>query len=299
MHRLGVGARVVVYHISGCGQCDECRRGYQISCTSPQRAAYGWQRDGGHADVLLAEERDLLELPDSLTYLDGACVACGFGTAYEALCRVDLSGRDRLLITGLGPVGLAVGLLAEKLGAPWWSAPTRPRSGARRPSDWARRRRGPGADEELTELLGDGAEVAVDCSGAGVAQATAIRHTRRWGRVGLVGEGGRLSLDVSEAMIHRQLTVHGSWVSSTGRMAELLERLDRWGLHPEVVVSDTFALAEARRPTRWPTPGCRQGRDRLAVSDVWTDRRARIRGTAGDRTGANGRPCSTTCGSTG
>jgi D-arabinose 1-dehydrogenase-like Zn-dependent alcohol dehydrogenase len=82
VHRLGVGSRVVVYHISGCGQCDECRRGYQISCTSPQRAAYGWQRDGGHADVLLAEERDLLELPSSLSYLDGACVACGFGTAY-------------------------------------------------------------------------------------------------------------------------------------------------------------------------------------------------------------------------
>ncbi len=246
VHRLGVGARVVVYHISGCGQCDECRRGYQISCTSPQRAAYGWQRDGGHADVLLAEERDLLELPDSLSYLDGACVACGFGTAYEALCRVDLSGRDRLLITGLGPVGLAVGLLARKMGASQVvgtdPSPER-RAAAERLGavDTAVT----GTDEELTALLDDGAEVAIDCSGAGVAQATAVRHTRRWGRVGLVGEGGRLSLDVSEALIHRQLTVHGSWVSSTGRMAELLERLDRWGLHPEVVVSDTFPLAEA------------------------------------------------------
>jgi hypothetical protein len=33
--RLRVGDRVVVYHISGCGQCDECRRGYQISCLGP------------------------------------------------------------------------------------------------------------------------------------------------------------------------------------------------------------------------------------------------------------------------
>jgi threonine dehydrogenase-like Zn-dependent dehydrogenase len=114
---LAVGDRVVVYHISGCGVCDECRKGYQISCTSESRRAYGWQRDGGHADYLLAEHRDLLKLPDNLDYLDGACVACGFGTAYEALCRVDVSGRDRLLVVGLGPVGLAVGLLAKAMGA--------------------------------------------------------------------------------------------------------------------------------------------------------------------------------------
>lgn len=244
--RLGVGARVVVYHISGCGQCDECRRGYQISCTFPTRAAYGWQRDGGHADYLLAEERDLLELPASLTYLDGACVACGFGTAYEALCRLEVSGRDRLLITGLGPVGLATGLLAQKMGVSLVVG-TDPSPERRTLAEQlgAVSSAVPGSDSELADLLGDGAEAAIDCSGSGAGQAAAIRHTRRWGRVGLVGEGGQLTLDVSEALIHRQLTVHGSWVTSTWRMAELLERLDRWGLHPEVVVSDTYPLTEA------------------------------------------------------
>src|SRR3954465_4608174 len=38
--RLAVGDRVVVYHICGCGQCDECRMGYEIGCHSPLRAAY-------------------------------------------------------------------------------------------------------------------------------------------------------------------------------------------------------------------------------------------------------------------
>src|SRR4051812_42210111 len=83
--RIRVGDRVAIYHISGCGQCDECRRGSMISCTSELRAAYGWQRDGGHADLLLAEEETCITLPDALTFEDGACVACGFGTAYEAL----------------------------------------------------------------------------------------------------------------------------------------------------------------------------------------------------------------------
>src|SRR3954471_16209899 len=115
--RFGVGDRVVLYHIAGCGLCADCRAGYMISCTSPYRAAYGWQRDGGHADYLLADEATCLGLPDDLSFLDGACVACGFGTAYEALCRIGVSGRDALLVTGLGPVGLAAGLLAGRMGS--------------------------------------------------------------------------------------------------------------------------------------------------------------------------------------
>ncbi|MEP6463030.1 MAG: alcohol dehydrogenase catalytic domain-containing protein, partial [Frankiaceae bacterium] len=226
VRRIREGDRVVVYHISGCGQCAECRRGYQISCLSPDRAAYGWQRDGGHADLLLAQERDLLTLPDGLTYLDGACVACGFGTAYEALCRVDVSGRDRLLVTGLGPVGLAAGMLGKAMGASRVvgtdPSPARRNLAIRISAvDEALA----GAEEELRDVLGDGAEVGIDCSGSGAGQLTALRHTRRWGRVALVGEGAQLTLNVSEVLIHRQLTVHGSWVTSTWRMAELLERL--------------------------------------------------------------------------
>ena len=52
---------MIVYHISGCGVCNDCRRGYMISCTSEKyRRAYGWQRDGGMADFMLAEEKDLI-----------------------------------------------------------------------------------------------------------------------------------------------------------------------------------------------------------------------------------------------
>src|SRR5438309_10118414 len=76
--RLRVGDRVIVYHIAGCGLCADCRAGYFISCTGAQRSAYGWQRDGGHADLLLAEEVTCILLPETLSFLDGACVACGF-----------------------------------------------------------------------------------------------------------------------------------------------------------------------------------------------------------------------------
>ncbi|MGH9617311.1 MAG: alcohol dehydrogenase catalytic domain-containing protein, partial [Acidobacteriaceae bacterium] len=42
--RFKAGDRVIVYHISGCGLCHDCRQGYMISCTSTAyRRAYGWQ----------------------------------------------------------------------------------------------------------------------------------------------------------------------------------------------------------------------------------------------------------------
>jgi threonine dehydrogenase-like Zn-dependent dehydrogenase len=252
--RVREGDRVVVYHISGCGQCDECRRGYQISCTSPLRRAYGWQRDGGHADLMVADERDLLLLPDSLTHLDGACVACGFGTAYEALSRIGVSGRDRLFVTGLGPVGLAAAMLGRALGATQVlgvDAVAERRELATRlalvdaaiaPDD------GPDAVREMT--AGAGFEATIDCSGAAAARLLALQSTADWGRCAFVGEGGKVEFDVSPLLIHRQVTLYGSWVTSLWRMAELLDRLARWRLHPEVVVTDRLPLEAAAEAYR-------------------------------------------------
>jgi threonine dehydrogenase-like Zn-dependent dehydrogenase len=248
--RLAVGDRVVVYHICGCGQCDECRHGYEIGCHSPLRAAYGWQRDGGHADYLLAEERSCLALPDELSFLDGACVACGFGTAYEALLRAGVSGNDRLFVAGLGPVGLAVGMLGRAMGASTVVG-----------SDVSAERRALAddlgvfdaaiaADASVDEAArsaseGGGYEVTVDASGSAAGRVAALELTRDWGRCVFVGEGGRVDFEVSRVLIHRQVTLHGSWVTSLRHMQDLLDRLVRWNVRPERVVTDRFSLDQA------------------------------------------------------
>ena len=267
--RFSEGDRVAIYHIAGCGLCADCRAGYMISCTSPYRAAYGWQRDGGHADYLLAEESTCIRLPDELSYLDGACVACGFGTAYEAVRRAGVSGADAVLVTGMGPVGLATGLLARALGSRLVigvdvSEERLALARAVEAVDVALSAGG-GTTERVLELTGGhGCEVSVDCSGSGPARADALRATRRFGRAVFVGEGGRLEIDVSPLLIHRQLTVVGSWVTSVARMEELVECLARWGLRPEVTVTDTFALARAAEAYRVADQG-RRGKVALVM----------------------------------
>jgi threonine dehydrogenase-like Zn-dependent dehydrogenase len=269
--RVRAGDRVALYHIAGCGVCADCRAGYMISCTSPYRAAYGWQRDGGHADYLLADESTCVLLPDALSYLDGACVACGFGTAYEAVCRAAVSGRDAVLVTGLGPVGLAVGMLAQALGSRLVvgvdASPDRLALASRLGAVHVAVEAGDGAVPAVLDHTGGlGCEVSVDCSGAAVARLVALRGTRRWGRCVMVGEGDRLEVDASPVLIHPQLTVIGSWVTSVGRMEELVERLARWGLRPEVTVTDTFPLGGTGEAYRVADEGTR-GKVAVVMTD--------------------------------
>lgn len=253
--RFKVGDRVIIYHISGCGVCNDCREGYMISCTSPLRAAYGWQRDGGHADFLLAEENTCVALPDSLSYVDGALVSCGFGTVYEALTRVGVSGLDRVLLVGMGPVGMAAGLLARAMGAyeTFGVDVSKARLSLAKDAgciDHAMHSEG-ALEEVLGFTRGYGCEVSVDCSGSGSGRALAIKAARRWGRVVLVGEGPDLDdVDVSHAIIHKQLTISGSWVTSTKHMEDLVEKLAAWQLSPERIVTHKLTLNEAAEAYR-------------------------------------------------
>lgn len=247
LKRFKKGDRVVVYHISGCGLCHDCRMGYAISCSSSQRAAYGWQRDGGMAPYVLAEEKDLVLLPDELSYLDGAQIACGFGTVYEALEKISVSGNDAVLVVGLGPVGLATLQLAKAMGANLTI-------GVEVKEDRRLMAKELGLadhvfapnDETLQYILdltgGHGVEKAVDCSANEGGRTLAIRATRPWGKIAFVGEGGTAHFAPSPDIIHGQKTIYGSWVTSLWRMEDLVERIVRWGIHPDQLVTHRFPL---------------------------------------------------------
>ena len=76
--------------------------------------------------------------------------------------------------------------------------------------------------------------------------APRIALLRERGRVVLVGEGNGLRVpEVSPTLIHPSITILGSWVTSLEHMRELVSRLPVWNLHPEMIVSDTFPIAEA------------------------------------------------------
>ena len=219
LRRFKKGDRVIVYHISGCGVCHDCRKGYYISCKSKYRRAYGWQRNGGMAPYILADEKDLIPLPEPLTYKDGAQVACGFGTVYEAIEKIGISGNHTVLVTGLGPVGLAALMLARAMGADKLIGVEMNdyRIDLAQKLGLADKiiKPGEGALEEILEATGGhGAERAIDASANDQARQLAVRGTR-------------------------------DWVTSLWKKEELTEHLVRWNIHPEKLITHEFPLEQA------------------------------------------------------
>ena len=259
--RFGEGDDVIVYHIAGCGNCRNCRAGYFISCTDQaHRAAYGWQRDGGHADFVLVDESTCIPLPANLTYVDGALIACGFGTAYEGLRRTGAGGGDTLLVVGLGPVGLAAAMIGRALGVERVIGI----EGNSRRVDFVTSLNlidtivpvGAEAVDQVMDLTaGVGAQVTLDCSGSTPGRSTAIDTVAEWGRIGLLGEGGRLETEVSDALLHKQVTLTASWVTSLPGMETLTQLLARNGLHPEMVVSHRYPIDQADEAYRVAAEG--------------------------------------------
>jgi len=218
-----VGDRAIIHHYSGCGTCKYCRIGYYQLCVEGHKT-YGLGNHGGNADYILVPAACLVHLPDELSYADGAAIACGTGTAYMAVKKLDVSGRDTLAIYGQGPVGLSATLLAKAMGARIIAIDV---SDAR-----LELARGLGADALINPTRedpiaavralthGEGADATLDCTGNATARAQTVRSARVFGRACFVGEGGTVSLEPSPDIIHRHLTLYGSWTFPTVGLEE-------------------------------------------------------------------------------
>jgi threonine dehydrogenase-like Zn-dependent dehydrogenase len=92
---------------------------------------------------------------------------------------------------------------------------------------------------------GEGADATLDATGNPEARVNAVRSARTFGRACLVGEGNTTTFDVSPQIIHKQLTIYGSWTFSTVGMEECA----RFVVDREVplgeLVTDTFTLEQA------------------------------------------------------
>src|SRR6201994_1297083 len=219
-----VGQRVMVHHYQGCTQCNHCRSGWQQLCQEVPVKVYGNNAHGGHANYLKVPANTLVALPDELSFSAGAAIACGSGTAYSALRRMNLSRNDTIAIFGQGPVGLAATQYAKAMGANVIALDISPQRLERAKAFGADEAGNPGSNDPAAAIggitPGRYADLTLDTSSNPEARLNAIRSTKVWGTMCFVGEGGDVHIDVSPHLLRRQLTLVASWTFSNIIQAE-------------------------------------------------------------------------------
>ena len=218
-----VGQRVMNHHYKGCGRCKHCRLGWSQLCRGGI-TVYGMTGNGGHAPFMKVPAFTLVPMPDAISFEEGAAVSCGTGTAYGALKRLDVSGRDTLAVFGQGPVGLSATMLGRAMGARVIAVDVSPERLALARELGAEHTLDPRQTDPVRAIHdltgGEGAEATMDCSGNPEARAQAVRSAGTWGRVAFVGEGNNVTLDVSRDLLRRQITLHASWTFSNAGQEE-------------------------------------------------------------------------------
>ncbi len=248
-----IGQRVMNFHYDGCGVCHHCRQGWTQMCVEGA-TVYGITGHGAHAPYMLMPAETLVPLPDELSFIEGAAVSCGAGTAYHALGRMGVRGGNTLAVFGQGPVGLAATLFASAMGARVFAVDISAERLALAHQLGAEQTINSMTDDPIANLKalthGQGADFSLDASGAPEARVAAVRACRAWGTVCFVGEGKTVTLNVSQDMLRKQLTIIGSWTFSITGQADCAHFVADNRIPLEQLFTHRFALDDAGQAYR-------------------------------------------------
>lgn len=113
---LKAGMRIASELVKGCGRCWFCRNGMQNYCRSMNDALL----PGGFSEETLVLNTDaysfLSPIPDTLDDITATTLEPA-NCAYHVAVRANIQPGDRVLVIGLGAIGMIAGLILQTLGA--------------------------------------------------------------------------------------------------------------------------------------------------------------------------------------
>lgn len=209
--RVKVGDRVAIEPGVTCGKCDYCKQGRYNLCPKVEFMATP-PYDGAWAEYVKSREDFLFVLPDELSFEDGALLE-PLSVGVHALLRADVKPYQKVLITGLGPIGQLAAAAARLLGVheiygsdvvefrrqlakqQFFQDVCDPSQLADKVSEWTD---------------GQGFDVIIESSGNDKAIASLPTQVKRGGKIVLVGlsANSQVSLNTNE-LVDREIDLYG------------------------------------------------------------------------------------------
>ena len=244
------GMRVMQHHYEGCGNCFHCSTGWQQLCNDGVKAVFGVTGNGAHAKYMRCPASTLVPLREEISFISGAAISCGTGTAWGALDRLSLKASQTIAIFGMGPVGLSAVMLAHKMGAKIIALDTNQKRLDRSIEFGADLTINPENHQNLLEEIkehtnGLGVDASIDASSAPSARSYSVKCVKTWGKACFVGEGGEVTLDVSNDLLRRQVTLIGSWTFSKHGQADCANFITEKKIDIDKLFTHSWSLDQA------------------------------------------------------
>jgi len=206
--RCWIGKRVGIFPLIPCQKCSSCRKGEYETCTHYDYL--GSRRDGGFAEYAAVPVWNLLELPDTVSDLQGALLEPA-AVALHAVRRAEIPPNGNVCVVGTGAIGMLAGEWAKLYGA-------------RRVAIKGRSETKRSVAKNLglnyfTHTSGESFDRVIEAVGSAEALTESLELTASGGRIVLMGnpEGPRtFSQDTYWKILRKQLTLTGTWNSSYG-----------------------------------------------------------------------------------
>ena len=251
--QLTKGARVVVYHVGGCGACEACQLRRYKECPHFGEVAMAETRDGANAEFITVPAGQCLPLPEDFSFEDGAVLACNFGTAYGAVKNAEVAPAGTVAVWGMGPVGLCIVMIAKALGQRVIAIEVSPSRCARAERLGAEVIDGQATDvaEQLRSLTnGQGPHAVIDTTGVPAVQEALVPSVRVRGRVVLIGIGHDSTVGPILSVILKQLTIVGSWIYDVEDWSDMLHLIRSGNLDLSQLVEVVASPDEAEEMFR-------------------------------------------------
>ncbi|MDZ4393189.1 galactitol-1-phosphate 5-dehydrogenase [Cypionkella sp.] len=252
---LAPGDRVAVAPLMPCGICEWCAAGKFSLCDDYD--FMGSRSDGAFAEFLKAPARNVLKVPDGVSY-DAAATIEPAAIILHGIHKLNLSLGDAVAVVGCGALGYFALQFAKLSGA-------QPLIAIDVDDDKLALARAVGADicinpakEDALAAVraataGRGVAIALECAGSGPGRDLAILATAKQGKVMLYGTAYGDVTFAEKAfarMVREELEVVGSWNSYSlpfpgKEWRDILELLRSGRLIVEPLITHRATLDEA------------------------------------------------------
>ena len=254
-----VGKRVGVFPLIPCEECAPCRKQQYEMCR--HYSYLGSRRDGGFAEYVAVPVKNLLPLPENVSF-QAAAMLEPMAVACHAMRRLTLDAHTTVAVCGLGTIGLLLVMFLREAGIQNIFVVGNKEFQKQKvlslgiTEDNYCDSRSQNVEEWLLERTdGRGVDAFFECVGKNETVKQAIALTAPGGQIQLVGNPYSemlLEKDLYWKILRNQLTITGTWNSSFAGSEQddwhyVLERLEKKSICPEDFISHELSFEELEK----------------------------------------------------